>query len=383
MINADMINAHTINPNMLNADRTTAPFGVNLLHANLPEAEAFAANVAAVSVARVKPSDRGRETVTMLAPLATEAIADQPRCVVCGGATALVCGGLFDTRFGIAGEAEARRCQGCGLEQMHPVPTPADLKELYEQYYNFGGERGTLYTELRERFLSSVFYRLWMLLDGDISFHLRTGSGRLLDIGCNEGRTLKNYAHNGFHAEGAELNENAAAVARAAGFEVYTGPLDDFVPAAPYDVVVLSNVLEHALDPKAMLLSARRLLAQGGQLWISCPNSRSWLRSLFGRSWINWHVPFHISHFSPQTLASVLEQCGLVVVESRQITPALWVALSVISGWFARAGRPTRQLRNPALVFALVVLARLLLFPLLYLGNRCGRGDCQIVVATN
>jgi 2-polyprenyl-3-methyl-5-hydroxy-6-metoxy-1,4-benzoquinol methylase len=236
---------------------------------------------------------------------------------------------------------------------------------------------------LREKFLSSFLYRLWIRLDGDISFHRRQGGGRLLDIGCNEGRTLKNYAHNGFHAEGAELNENAAAVARAAGFEVYTGPLDDFVPAAPYDVVVLSNVLEHALDPKAMLLSARRLLAEGGQLWISCPNSRSWLRSVFGRSWINWHVPFHISHFSPQTLASLLEQCGLVVAESRQITPALWVAHSVLSRCFARSGRPTRQMRNPALVFALVALSRLLLFPLLNLGNRCGRGDCLITVAKN
>lgn len=306
-----------------------------------------------------------------------------PRCIVCHSSTVISCSRLFDTRFGIEGEAEVRRCPKCGLEQIDPLPTPAELKGLYERYYNFGGERGTLYTALRERFFSSFLYRLWILLDGDISFHGRQGNGRLLDIGCNEGRTLQGYARNGFHAEGAELNENAAAVARAAGFEVYTGALDDFVPAAPYDVVVLANVLEHALDPQAMLLSARRLLAPGGQLWISCPNGRSWLRSVFGRAWINWHVPFHISHFSPPTLASLLEQCGLVLAESRQITPALWVAHSVVSRCFARSGRPTRQLRDPALIFVLVLLSRTLLFPLLYLANRCGRGDCLVVVASN
>lgn len=309
-------------------------------------------------------------------------VAGEARCIVCRGITEISGSGLVDTRFGIAGRAEARRCLVCGLEQLFPVPAPAELKDLYERFYNFGGERGTLYTTLRERFFSSSLYRLWILVDGDISFHARTGRGRLLDIGCNEGRTLKNYARNGFWAEGAELNEAAAAVARDAGFPVYTGALADFHPAVPFDIVVLSNVLEHALDPKAMLRSIRRLLRAGGQVWISCPNSRSWLRSVFGGSWINWHVPFHISHFSAQALGSLLRECGFVTVETRQLTPALWVASSIVARLFAREGRPTRELRNPLLMFALVALCRAALFPLLWLGNVCGRGDCQTVVAT-
>jgi hypothetical protein len=49
---------------------------------------------------------------------------------------------------------------------------------------------------------------------------------------------------------------------------------------------------------------------------------------------------------------------------------------------FARRGQPTRQLRNPFLVCALMLIARLVFFPLLILGNRCGRGDCLIAIAT-
>ena len=71
-----------------------------------------------------------------------------------------------------------------------------------------------------------------------------------------------------------------------------------FRPAERYDVVVLSNVLEHFLDPKAALADIARILRPGGELWISCPNARSWLRALCGRAWINWHVPFHIVHFT-------------------------------------------------------------------------------------
>jgi SAM-dependent methyltransferase len=290
--------------------------------------------------------------------------------------------GLFDTRFGIAGNCEARRCQKCGLEQLSPIPRAARLKVLYERYYNFGGEHDTLYTRLRDQFFSSPLHRLWAFFDGDISFYTRKGTGRLLDIGCNEGRGLTIYARNGYTVEGLELNEMAAAVARRKGFAVHTSTLERFAPDTLFDVAVLSNVLEHSLDPAQMLCDVRRILKPGGQVWISCPNSRSWLRSFFNKYWINWHVPFHIVHFSPSTLEATLRSTGFTKTQIRQITPSLWVASSAIARMFARRGQPTRQLRNPFLVCALMLIARLVFFPLLILGNRCGRGDCLIAIAT-
>jgi SAM-dependent methyltransferase len=303
------------------------------------------------------------------------------RCLLCSGELRQSLTGLFDTRFGIDGTYGVTACDTCGLEQIHPVPSVSELKNLYESHYNFGGEKGTLYTRLRERFLSSFLYRWWTYLDGDISFHARRGKGFLLDIGCNEGRGLKIYSRNGFEAEGLELNETAAKVARRAGFTVHTCDLKDFRSRRPYDVVVLSNVLEHSLDPKQMLMDVGRLLKPGGHVWISCPNSRSWLRQAFGSSWIHWHIPFHISHFSAKTMQNVMSQSGFEAVEVSQITPALWVSSSVIARLFAKRGRPTRELRNPILMLVLVLISRLFFFPGLWLGNRSGRGDCLVVVA--
>jgi len=302
-------------------------------------------------------------------------------CVACAGVLELSADGLFDTRFGIPGEYEAQRCVKCGLEQLYPRPTASRLKNLYERYYNFGGEHDTLYTRLRERFFSSRFHRIWAFLDGDISFYTRKGSGRLLDIGCNEGRGLAIYAQNGFTVEGLELNDMAAAVARRKGFAVHSTTLDQFAPDALFDVAVLSNVLEHSLDPRQMLRDVRRILKPGGQVWISCPNHQSWLRSFFGKYWINWHVPFHIVHFSSQTLERTLTQTGFTNTQIRQITPSLWVASSAIARMFARKDKPNRQLRNPFVVFALMLLARFVFFPFLILGNSLRRGYCLIAVA--
>ncbi len=302
-------------------------------------------------------------------------------CILCGSPLEMSFPGLADTRFGVPGSYDIYRCAHCGLEETLPKPSASELKRLYETYYNFGGETGTRYTRWREHFFFSFLNRLWSRLDGDISFYQRPGAGRLLDIGCNEGRGLRIYARNGFQVEGLELNATAAAVARSMGFDVHTCLLDEFRPAAAYDVAVLSNVLEHSLDPKQMLLDVHRILASNGQVWISCPNSESWLRRMFGRAWINWHVPFHISHFSAATLRELLEGTGYSQIEVRQITPAVWVAQSLIAFFFATKGKKNRQLRNPFLTLLLMLLARSVLFPVLWLENKRGRGDCLLIVA--
>jgi len=286
-----------------------------------------------------------------------------------------------DNRFGIDGNYDIVQCTSCGLEQTTPIPSSDELKGLYERHYNFGGERDTTYTRIREWFHVSPVYRIWLAIDGDFSFHRSKGTGCLLDIGCNEGRGLKIYKKNGFKVEGLELNENAARVARQSGFTVHTCLLQEFQPPHLYDVVVLSNVLEHSLNPKEMLLDVRRILKQDGELWISCPNSGSWQRKVFGRNWANWHVPFHIVHFSSTTLKNTLLNSGFAKVDVAQITPGLWVAANLIVTGFARPERVTKELRNALLVMSLMVFARGLLFPVLWLGNLFGRGDCLVVTA--
>ncbi len=179
-----------------------------------------------------------------------------------------------------------------------------------------------------------------------------------------------------------EPNANAAEVAKSLGFTVHVTPVEDFVPDRPYDVVVLSNVLEHSLDPRGMLRRVLGMLNPRGQVWVSAPNGSSVLRSVFGRCWINWHVPFHIVHFTSRTLLELLRGAGFGATVVRQETPALWAAHSLIAAVFARRGRPTRQLRNPAMVGVLMLSIRAFLFPLLWLANLTGRGDCLVVTAT-
>jgi len=78
-----------------------------------------------------------------------------------------------------------------------------------------------------------------------------------------------------------------------------------------------------------------------------------------------------------------LREEGFTGIKLREVTPSLWVASSIIVRLFASKGKPTRQLRNPFLLFGLMLVARLFLCPVLYLCNRSGRGDCLVVSATS
>jgi 2-polyprenyl-3-methyl-5-hydroxy-6-metoxy-1,4-benzoquinol methylase len=254
---------------------------------------------------------------------------------------------------------------------------------MYERFYNFQQEDTTRYTRRRSQLVRSGGYRAWVRLDGDISFVLRTGRGRrLLDVGCNEGRNLELYERSGFRPEGVETNPLAAARAKERGCVVHIGDLANLgTDGGNYDVVVLSNVLEHVIDPSAMLDRVLQRLRPGGEVWISCPNAESTWRRLFGRSWINWHPPFHLTHLSAATLTSLLERSGFEIVEMKTLTPALWIAQSVAAALWGRPGVPTLQMRKPAIMAPLMLSIRGLLFPLLWLQNRKGSGDCLVVTA--
>lgn len=80
------------------------------------------------------------------------------KCIVCSSKVTVELQSLFDTRFGIEGEYDIGRCEACGTEQILPLPSPENLKNLYDIYYNFGGEKGTIYTcEKGDRF---IFWKL-------------------------------------------------------------------------------------------------------------------------------------------------------------------------------------------------------------------------------
>jgi len=113
---------------------------------------------------------------------------------------------------------------------------------------------------------------------------------RVVDIGCGDGLGTEVAARICRTTPGVEvsivgLDWSCAAVdqARARGISVARASVDR--PGLPLasgsvDVVVMSELIEHLVDPDAALAEVRRVLVPGGSLLLSTPNLAAWYNRL-------------------------------------------------------------------------------------------------------
>ena len=258
------------------------------------------------------------------------------RCLVCGSSGPVLWPALADRLFGVEGRWDVRRCAspGCGALWLDPRPIEADIGEAYRRYYTHpSGEatgRGRLGAGVRGAYelgqrryladrygypavpgprarLAAALVRAWSGRRADTEFaafyqHGMPG-GRLLDVGCGSGKAVRRLRELGWDARGLERDPVAVHAARAAGVPVEQGDMATTpFPAATFDVVTLSHVIEHVHDPVALLRQCRRVLRPGGRVVVVTPNADSWLHRRYGRRWRGLEPPRHLHVF---TLASL------------------------------------------------------------------------------
>ncbi|MEO6950190.1 MAG: class I SAM-dependent methyltransferase [Polyangia bacterium] len=137
-------------------------------------------------------------------------------------------------------------------------------------------------------------------------------TGRLLDIGCGSGALLRVAEKFGWEPYGIDVSASCVAALRPwLGERLHEGPLTTTTPfeRRTFDVVVLSEVVEHLTDPAALLMEARSLLRSGGALWVTTPNRDGLSGRLLGE---DWRVvgDEHLNYYTARTLRLLLERTG-------------------------------------------------------------------------
>lgn len=256
------------------------------------------------------------------------AVATRPRphCPLCGSEGARVYADLRDDLFGAPGVWGFRRCanaEACDLLWLDPAPEPSAFPALYRAYYTHHtagarpssakGERAWLALARPYQALLRLTPVARMRAEREALWLGGRVPGRLLDVGCGDGAWLARMRSAGWDVRGQELDARAAETARAAhGIDVFVGELADAgFPAAHFDAVTMSHVIEHALDPVALLRECARVVRPGGALVAVTPNTRSLSHAAFGRDWRGLEPARHIQVFGPRSLALLASAAGL------------------------------------------------------------------------
>ena len=138
--------------------------------------------------------------------------------------------------------------------------------------------------------------------------------GALLDVGAGEGRFTYWFSDHGFDVTPLEINPGLAnSLAAATGRDVVREPFELWTPpdGSRFDVIVISQVLEHVADAGLWLGHAAELLSEDGVLFVSVPSFESLLVRTLGAAEGNINPPTHVNFFTMASLVALGADKGL------------------------------------------------------------------------
>lgn len=200
----------------------------------------------------------------------------------------------------------------------------------------------------------------------------REGKGqRVLDVGCGPGYLAALLTERGYKVTGVE-QPGPYTAAFPAGVDLVEANLEDGLPplAGRFDYILCADILEHLRRPQQILQALRRVLAPGGVLIASLPNSGNiWFRlniflgrfpqddkGLFDRThvrfymWKGWVELFGSAGYSIESVNPTAIPVSLVVPEGWASSALVDAAESVFYGM--------ARMRKQLFAYQFVVRAR-------------------------
>lgn len=244
------------------------------------------------------------------------------QCVICNGmAHPNIC--LYDDRYGYPGLFQMVECCDCGHRMLDVDFSAKEITTLYSEYY----PRSTFALKNFRPARGAHGFNAWLSGIKRCAYLWVPENVRVLDIGCGFGESLAYHKARGCDVYGVEADENILRVAETFGFNAHAGVFDpDRYAPDFFDYITLDQVIEHMAFPVETLCGIARVLKPGGKVILSTPNASGWGAKLFGRRWINWHAPYHLQHFSFQSMQIAAEKAGLKMERIRTLTSSEWLS---------------------------------------------------------
>lgn len=208
-----------------------------------------------------------------------------------------------------------KTCRDCGMVFVDHGIAPEAIRRFYEEHSLYSsdatfGTGGSTPADL-ERY---AWYSKLLADSG------ARPDSIVADVGCGKGGFLAHLKSAGYGRLCAvEVDPRCAEIAREQhGADVRVGSADQ-IPFADssIDVLVAAQVMEHLDDVHKSLKECYRVLRPDGLLLIEVPDtSRYATTRLYDFAWVA--LMEHVNHFTPHSLAQVLQSEGFQVITTNQ-----------------------------------------------------------------
>lgn len=206
-------------------------------------------------------------------------------------------------------------CAHCETFYVSPAPDDDSLDRFYGQYHQeyFAASlpKPTPAQSHSKKF--SFLTKKWQTTDlrlARMTQYLSLDGKRVLDVGCGRGRLMGLMLSLGAQVYGVDPDQGAVDYARASGFlNVWQGGVNVVEPSLRFDLITISDVLEHPLNPGKLLSECADRLNPGGLIMIWTPNADH-VKKDPERVMFRIHLE-HMQYFSETSLRTLCKQINL------------------------------------------------------------------------
>jgi len=200
-------------------------------------------------------------------------------------------------------------CPRCDVVRLDPLPSAADLSTLYEQSEQFTDAH---YTDAENVARMLEYY------GGCLDNHrmLPAPGEASLEVGAGYAWVSRACKLRSAQVRTVAQDVTSECATRCEWVDDYrVGPIDVVPPDLRFKLISMTHVIEHLVDPQAMLRTLARRLAPGGRIFVTAPYRPTGWRVEDGiapwRDYSYLHVPAHVSYLSRTWFEQTAALCGL------------------------------------------------------------------------